>query len=332
MGGIEELVAGALVLGAPELLDPLANAGPPGVPEDQPAAAVLLDGEQVELLAEPAVIALLRLLQLLQVALEGLAVRPGGAIDALQHLVAGVAPPVGPGDLGELEGAQLAGGGHVGTPAEVDEIALPVDRDLLVGRDLADDRGLVVFPLIAEKLDGGVPVPHLPAHRLVALGDLGHLGLDGLQILRGEGPPIGEIVVEAVLDDRADGDLGLGEQLFHRLRQQVGGGVPNHFQTFLVPTGKDGDPGLVRNNMGEIDQPAIHLARHRRFGEIRADVLGDLADRHRMVVLLLGPVGQLDGWHRGLQWLERTRSSPIPPGTEGLAWGTGTGMLTAVPN
>jgi hypothetical protein len=35
----------------------------------------------------------------------------------------------------------------------------------------------------------------------------------------------GEVVVEAVLDRRADGDLGAGEQLLHRLGQHVGGVV-----------------------------------------------------------------------------------------------------------
>ena len=90
--------------------------------------------EQIELLADAAVIALLGLLQPVQVVIELLLVGPGRAVDPLQHLVARVAAPVGAGHLRQLERLELAGGGHVRAAAQVDPVALPVEADLLLRR------------------------------------------------------------------------------------------------------------------------------------------------------------------------------------------------------
>jgi hypothetical protein len=76
---------------------------------------------------------------LLQLVLAG----PGRAVDALQHLVAVVAAPVGAGHLHQLEVLQPAGAGHVRAAAQVLEAALAVQRHVLAGRDAGDDLGLV---------------------------------------------------------------------------------------------------------------------------------------------------------------------------------------------
>ena len=57
--------------------------------------------------------------------------------------------------------------------------------------------------------------------------DLLHLLLEGREVLGGEGPLGVEVVVEAVLDRRADAELGAGEQLLHGLGQHVRGRVPD---------------------------------------------------------------------------------------------------------
>ena len=70
---------------------------------------------------------------------------------------------------------------------------------------------------------------------LVLGHDVAHGGLDALEVLVAEGGPAGqlEVVVEAVLDDRADGEMGAGPQAEHGLGQDVGGRVA-----------QDGPPGL----------------------------------------------------------------------------------------
>ena len=53
-----------------------------------------------------------------------------------------------------------------------------------------------------------------------------HPLLDALEVVGGERAADVEVVVEAVLDRRADAELGLGEELLHGLRHHVRGGVP----------------------------------------------------------------------------------------------------------
>ena len=74
-----------------------------GMEEDQAGPGEFLDAEQVELLAELAVVALLGLFQPLQVLVQFLLGEEGGAVDALQLLVVLVALPVGAGDGQQLE-------------------------------------------------------------------------------------------------------------------------------------------------------------------------------------------------------------------------------------
>ena len=62
---------------------------------------------------------------------------------------------------------------------------------------------------------------HAARDRFVLGGKLGHALLDRDQVLRREGPLVGEVVVEAVLDHRSDGDLGVGKELLDRVGQQV---------------------------------------------------------------------------------------------------------------
>src|SRR5207244_11661737 len=57
-----------------------------GMPQDQSRPDVLLDREEVELLAENPVVALLRLLEPPQVRVEVVLGEPRGAVNALQHL------------------------------------------------------------------------------------------------------------------------------------------------------------------------------------------------------------------------------------------------------
>src|SRR5207244_6053480 len=75
------------------------------------------------------VVPLLRLLEPPQMLVELLLREPRGAVDALEHRVALVAPPVGAGGREQLEVLHVRGRRHVRPAAEVDEVALPVERD-----------------------------------------------------------------------------------------------------------------------------------------------------------------------------------------------------------
>ena len=121
------------------------------VPEHR-ADGLVLEVEQVHLPAELAVVAALGFLEAIEIGLELLRVRPCGAVDALQHLVARIAAPIRARELHELEArAEPPRRRQVRAAAQIDEIALAIQRDRLAGRNRADDLGLVALALGLER-------------------------------------------------------------------------------------------------------------------------------------------------------------------------------------
>ncbi len=227
----DDVVAALQVALAPVVLDEHADQPALGVPVGQPGADLLVEAEQVQLLQQAAVVAGLDLRQLLEMGVQlGLRLE-GGAVDALQHGPLLVAAPVRPGDGEQLEGADLPGRGHVRPAAQVDEGAAAVDGHRLV-RQVVDQLQLV--GLGGEELAGLLPVHLLPDKRRFGRHAFLHLLLDSGEVLRHQGPRQVEVVVEAVLDGRADAELGLREEHLHRLRHHVGGRVPHGIESGLV--------------------------------------------------------------------------------------------------
>ena len=119
---------------------------PLGIHKRQARAHIGREGEQLQLAAQLAMVALFRFRQPLEICVQLLLVAPGGAVDALELRVLGVAAPIGAGDLGQLEGvADFGGGAEMRPAAEVVPIAMPIDRDILVGGNAFDQFGLVGF-------------------------------------------------------------------------------------------------------------------------------------------------------------------------------------------
>ena len=258
-------------------------------------------------------VALLGLLDAGEVRVEVLLPRPRGPVDALEHLVARVAAPVGAGELGQLEHLEAAGRRDVRAAAQVDEGALAVERDVLVRRDRRDDLGLVVLAHALEELHGLV-ARHQRAHdRLVLPRELDHPLLDRGEVLGRERALVAEVVVEAVLDHRADRDLGLGEELLHRVGEQVGGRVANHLEPLRIAIGDDGDRSVAVDAVRGVDELAVDLAGQRGLGEAGADRRGDLGDGDRRVVVADGAVWQSDVGHGGFpgRGRKKTRTSRV---------------------
>ena len=152
----------------------------------------------------------------------------GDAVDALEGLPVGVAPPVGGVAGGELEGVALdaAGGVQVGTGAQVGELALLIEGDVGVLGQVVDQLHLEGLALLLHELDGLLPGQLKPLQLQLLLADLPHLGLDLLQVLGGEGEGGVHVVVPALVDGGADGQLHLGPQALDRLGHHMGAGVP----------------------------------------------------------------------------------------------------------
>ena len=290
------LVAVLAIDAAHVLLDLLPQRPALGVPEHS-AGRVLVDVEQVELTAELAVVTLLGLFQHVQVGVLVFPLGPGRAVDALEHLVVVVATPVGTGHLHQLEDLELARGRHVRATAEVDEIALAVQANLLVFRNGGDDLGLVLLAHALEQLDGVVAAQHFPRDLLVFLGEFAHLLFNGNKVIGREGALVGEVVVKAVLDDRTDGDLRVRIQLLDGVGQQVRRRVTDHVDAVGVLVGDDGELGIMIDRVARVDHLAVHAARQGCLGQACTDALRHFCDSHRAGKLTPGTIRQRDCDH-----------------------------------
>src|SRR5439155_20230495 len=95
-------VTAPTVLAAAQVLELVPDHHALGMPQRR-ARRVLGEAEEVELAAEPAVVAPLRLLEALEVCVEVCLRVEGGAIDARQLRLRRVAAPVRAGQAGQLE-------------------------------------------------------------------------------------------------------------------------------------------------------------------------------------------------------------------------------------
>jgi hypothetical protein len=195
-----------------------------------------MEGEQIQLSAELAMVALLRLLETPQVSIQLLGGVPGGPVDALEHRTRLVAAPVGARRVQQLEGAEVLRGAEVPAAAEILEGPVTVEAD---GRSL----GLVEvvdnldLEWLAPRLQLGDGIGARQVLRMLE-GKVGsllllHLRLDLLEVGRRERAGQVEVVVEAVLDGRTDAELRRGEQFQNGRGHHVGGRMPHGGQ--VVP-------------------------------------------------------------------------------------------------
>ena len=204
--------------------------------EEREARSLVHEGEQAELLAELAVVTLFGLFDARKVRVELLLLREAGAVDALEHLAAAVTAPVSAGNARELDGVALdaAGGVQMRAGAEVNEFALTVERDDGILRQVVDELDLVRLIALLHELQrfGARELKALETQLFLA--DLAHLGLELFEHLGRERLRAVKIIIETVLDGRADGQLHLGVQALHGLGENVAGGVTVGISVGLV--------------------------------------------------------------------------------------------------
>jgi len=276
------LVAGAHVLAAPVVDHGVPQAHALGV-EEREARPLVVEAEQVQVAADAAVVAAAGQLELLQVRRQLLLLREGCAVDAGEHGVLLVAPPVGAGQAGELEGAGAQPGraGQMGAAAQVRELALGVDADGRLRPPFGGGSGhqilheLDLEGLVERQGQTGVRLAvlsspehgqrlvdrhHVAGRRQVLAHDLRHLLLDAGEVGLGDGLGEVEVVVEAVLDGRADGVPRARPQPQHGLRQHVRRGVTQHVQPLGVGGGDDGDRVALLQRRGRVHEAGSVVA------------------------------------------------------------------------
>ena len=182
---------------------------------------------------------LLGLLNSLKVGVQLVLFGEGDAVDSLEGFPVGIPPPIGGVAGGELNGISLDTpcGIQVRTGAEVRELSLLVKADGGVLGKVVDQLHLKGFVLFLHELHGLCPGQLEALQLQLLLADLPHFALNVLHDLRREGKGRVHVVVEALVDGGADGQLHLRIQALDGLGQDVGAGVPIGFAVGLVLKG-----------------------------------------------------------------------------------------------
>ena len=163
-----------------------------------------------------------------------------------------------------------------GPAAEVDPIPLAVELDVLVRRNGVDQLDLEGLALPLEEALGLVARDDRLPERLVARDDLAHALLDRREILGRERLGAVEVVVEAVLDHRADRHLRVRPQRLHGLGQHMRRVVADEFERARIVAGDELEARVGLDRVGEIDERAVADHRDRALGERGGDRLGDV--------------------------------------------------------
>ena len=177
---------------------------------------------------------------LCEIGVQLLLLREGYAINALQHFALGIATPVSAGSTGQLNSVALdaAGGIQMRAGAEVGKIALLIEANNSVLGQVINELYLIGLLLFFHKFDSFSAGQLKTLEFELFLADFAHFGFQSSQIIGSERSRSIKIIVEAVIDAGADGQLYIGVQSFHSLRQYVGAGVPIGFAIVFVFKGK----------------------------------------------------------------------------------------------
>ncbi len=255
VGGVDEGIAAANALFAHPVFHDFTDGAALGVPEDKAGAGDFLNGEEVELLAEEAMVAAGCFFKMGEVGVEVLLGEEGGAVDALELGVLFIAEPVCAGEVGELDGLDAAGGGDVGSAAEVEEVSVAIEADLIAGvGEFGDEVGLHEVAVTVEVGQGLFAGGGDSGEGFVAGDDLLHAGLNGGEVVRGEGGGAVEVVEEAGVSGGAVAELGFGEELEDGGGHDVGGGVADNLEGLGVALGEECELGVFGKGGGEIDE------------------------------------------------------------------------------
>ena len=141
--------------------------------------------------------------------------------------------------------------------------------------------------LVAADLD---PLPR------PALGELAaHLLLDRGEVLLADRLGKLEVVVEAVLDRRADRDLDAGMEPAHGLGQQMRRGVTQDVErvrVVVVPRREELQGGAVGQRQAQVARLAVDPREDGLLGELRADRAGGVERARSLGELERGAVGE----------------------------------------
>jgi len=194
--------------------------------------------------------------------------------------------------------------------AEIQPIALLVDFQRLVLGDRIDQFNLVVLTLAGKERLGLVARPQLLGKGLVSLDDLLHLLFNDRQVFRREGLFAVKIIVEAVFDDRPDGDRGTRPQFLNGFGHHMGRVMADQFQRPFISPRYEFYRAIATERIGKITQFTIIGVCDGVFGQRFGNAFSDFAAGRRCGEFTDIAIGKSNRNLRGVRHLMCLLSSP----------------------
>ena len=237
--------------------------------EEREARALLVQAEEIEFPAELAVVTLCSLLKHVEVGIQILLLVEGSSVDALQHLVLLAAAPVCAGDALQLERLDLARGHDVRPRAEIRELPLRIGGDRLVLGQIFDQLHLVILALCTEIFDRLIARNLTALELQILLDDLLHFLFDVAQVGIRQLALKVKIIVEAVLDGRADGELyiAFGIETLDRLCHDMRCRMTQRMTSSRILKGQHLKRSIMRHRCRQVDGLAVEACRKRLLCE-----------------------------------------------------------------
>ena len=264
-------------------------------PHRQSGAYLFVEGEQFQFPAEFAVVAFGGEGQARQMLVEHAFFRKADAVNARELRAAFVSAPVRARHVEQLDMLDPARRGNVGAAAQIDEVALPIERDCAVFEVF--EQFQFVFVALVLKIPDRIRLGYvLPFVRRVARGQFAHPLFDAFQVLCADFAVAGVyVVVESLLNGRSDAEFDAGKQLFERFGHEVRRGMPKGRLSVRVAPGQNLDGGVFVDGAGQVPDFSVHPYGQRLSGEACRNAEGKFLPRNAGFAWADRPVGERNG-------------------------------------
>ena len=192
-------VASLIVLFAPEFFQLFAQDHTFWM-EDREAWRFFHEGEEIQFLTQLAMVAALRFFQQVQVFIQRFLLRETRAVDALQHFVVFITAPVCTGNAHELDRLDHARFWQMWASAEIHILAVLIEADRFIFRQIFDKLHLVGFAAVGKEFDRFFARQLLAFKHSASLDDLLHFLFDLVQIFRHKRVRAVKVIVKTVFD------------------------------------------------------------------------------------------------------------------------------------
>ena len=180
----------------------------------------------------------------------------------------------------------------MGAGAEVGKLTLLIEADDGVFRQVLNQLNLVRLALFLHQCDCLSTGQLKTFERQCFFNDLLHLSFNLGQIVSGDGGLGIYVVVEAVGNRRTDCQLDFRPEAFDRLCHDVGSGMAQGRQAFLVLCGQDVEGAVMVNDGTQVDGFAVHLCDSSDTGKAGADILRNFDSGKSVLVFFYRAVFQ----------------------------------------